>query len=249
MTSKELQERLTKAQEKLTKKEALVKKYEAKAEKVKAQIIARGWDLEAGKYQKHTNGSMQSDEAHDCYWTFCDLEDAQDSIKSTLKAIEEQRRIVEKWADAVETEKKKEKTVAFEYPEIFTQYKNNLVDHWTKYDMSTAEFYRKEYERLGYRDFFQKYKGSAYDMMHAKEEDFRRQNEKAADRLLLNLWNRVKEKVGTPTEYHLNLEHGNEWEGLAINGFVKGTDGSAVVESILAGGYNIQKLHIRTIVR
>lgn len=35
----------------------------------------------------------------------------------------------------------------------------------------------------------------------------------------------------------------------AINGFVKGTQGSANVESILAGGYNIQCLHYRVLVK
>ena len=37
-------------------------------------------------------------------------------------------------------------------------------------------------------------------------------------------------------------------EGICINGFVKGTAGTARVESITAGGWNIQKLHIRTLV-
>ena len=249
MTSKELQERLTKAEEKLTKKQNLLKKYEAKADKIRKQIVAKGWSVEAGRYQKHVNGSMTTDEARECYWTFCDLSDAEAGIKSTLKAIEEQKRIVEKWANAHEAELKKERTRVHEYPAIFTEYKNNLVEAWTRYDMRKKQFYRSQYELLGYDEFFKKYHHAAYDMMHSSEESFRKANARSADILILNLWNRVKEKVETPTEYHLNLTSGNEWEGVAINGVVKGTNGTAVVESILAGGYNIQKLHIRTIVK
>lgn len=249
MTSKELQERLTKAQEKLTKKEALLKKYEAKAEKIRKQIVAKGWSLEAGRYQKHENGSPKTEEAYDCYYTFCDLDDAEEGIKNTIKAIEEQKRIVAKWADKVESTKKQEKTIEREYPQELKDLRTNLVEEWTRYDLSRQETIRKALKELGYNEFFKKYKNASYEAITMTEEEFRRDNERTADALILNLWNRVKEKVGTPTAYELHLDNGNSYEGMALNGVVKGTDGIARVESILAGGYNIQRLHIRVLVK
>lgn len=256
--SKDLQEKLTKAEEKLTKKQALLKKYEAKVAKIEKQIVANGWDLEAGKYQLYVDGAeRQSEEYNKSYWTFCDLADAKESVKNTVKAIAEQERIVEKWRNATETAKKAEKIRDNEYPEIFKTFRNNVVKAWTAHDMKVKAFYRAQYNSLmeefgnwdGYTAFIKKYKHSAYEFMNTDEEDFRKANEKSADRLVLNLWNRVKEKTGTPTEFDLHLENGNAWEGIVINGVVKGTEGNAVVESIYAGGYNIQKLHIRTLVK
>lgn len=250
MTSKELNEKLTKAQEKLTKKEALLKKYEAKVEKITADIIAHGWSIEAGRYQKHSkDGSMLTEEAHDCYWRFCDLDDAQQSVKSTKRAIEDQKKIVEKWANAVETETKKENVIDREYPEEFKELRKNLVDDWTKYDIEKSERLSKEYKELGYKEFIKKFKYAGYEHMMKSEKEFRKENERTADSLILNLWNRVKEKVGTPTRYDLSLNNGNSYEGIALNGWVYGTEGSALIESILAGGYNIQRLHIRVLVK
>lgn len=247
MTLQEINERLTKAQDKLNKKENLLKKYEARAEKKAAQIVAKGWSIEAGKYQKHTNGSMQTEEAHDCYWTFCEYNDILDAIKSTKKAIEDQKRIVAKWADAEVKAKAVEKVVSHEYPEIFRTYRDNLVEAWTEYDMSEQATMRERYNQMGYEEFYTKYR---YRDLRTTEEEFRKANTRTADALLLNLWNRVKEKVGTPTDYSgLHVTSGNSYEGIAINGSVTGTDGTAWIESIVAGGYNIQRLHIRVLVK
>ncbi len=249
MTSKELQVKLIKAQDKLTKKEALLKKYEAKINKIKAQIVSKGWSVEAGAYQKHTaDGRCATDEAYDCYWTFCDLASAEDSYKNTERAIEEQKQIVEKWAAKVETARKQEKVVESEYPAEFKELRKNLVAEWTRYDIEKKARLRKAYAELGYKEFIKKYNHAGYDHIQMIDEDFRKANERLADAMILNLWNRVKEKVGTPTAYDLLLENGNSYEGLALNGVVTGTDGIATVESILAGGYNIQRLHIRVLV-
>ena len=249
MTSKELQERLNKAQEKLAKKEALVKKYEAKAEKIRKQIIAKGWSLKAGRYQKHENGSPKTEEANECYWTFCDLDDAEEGIKNTIKAIEEQKRIVAKWAEKVETARKQERMIDSEYPEEFKTLRTNLVEEWTRYDIAKKARLSEKYDELGYREFVKQYKHAGYVIVHTSNDDFRKDNERTADALILNLWNRVKEKVGTPKDFDLYLENGNSVEMIALNGWVKGTDGSARIESILAGGYNIQRLHIRVLVK
>jgi hypothetical protein len=59
-----------------------------------------------------------------------------------------------------------------------------------------------------------------------------------------NLIARVSKAVGTIKDAS-NLYIGNNME---INGFVVGTEGKAKVETITAGGYNIQRLHFRVLV-
>jgi hypothetical protein len=81
------------------------------------------------------------------------------------------------------------------------------------------------------------------------EEEIHKSNTTTADALIRNLWTRVKDICTDVTAIDLHLENGNEWEGIVINGTVKGSTGIATVRSIYAGGYNIQKLHIRTLVQ
>lgn len=68
--------------------------------------------------------------------------------------------------------------------------------------------------------------------------------------ILLNLVARVQKKCGkiiNASNLHLNT--GNWLEGQAINGWIEGEKGNAHVYSITAGGYNIQCLHVRVLVK
>ena len=77
-----------------------------------------------------------------------------------------------------------------------------------------------------------------------------KENRRASTNLVENLITRIKEKAGEVIDYKgLYVTMGNGYEGVVINGTVIGYKGTAVVESIRAGGYNIQRLHIRTLVK
>lgn len=73
---------------------------------------------------------------------------------------------------------------------------------------------------------------------------FQKENHQAVESLVLDLQNRIAYKVGEITDYsHLTV-------GMkALNGSVTGKLGTCRVESILAGGYNIQRLHVRVLVK
>lgn len=70
-----------------------------------------------------------------------------------------------------------------------------------------------------------------------------KENERDARVLIIDLYNRIKTVTGEVTEWADIRVSGN-----ALNGFVVGKEGRAKVETTLAGGYNIQRLHIRVLV-
>ena len=270
MTAAEIKEKLAKAEEAVTKKENTLKKHEARAEKLKNKILASGWDLDAGRYQKHDENGDMTDEAHNCYWTFCDYEQSLDDIKRTKEAIEEKKAIVIKWENKLsETEKKN--ALVEQFPEIFKEFQEHVIEMWDEWDKNRRAFLRKEYTKLveeekeekentpkeqrrnivgAYRKFINLYKYSGYEFMNITDEEIHKSNVKASERLILNLWNRIREIVGEVTDYSgLHMTQGNEWEGTVINGVVEGTNGKALVETIGAGGWNIQKFHYRTLVK
>ena len=90
-----------------------------------------------------------------------------------------------------------------------------------------------------------KYARSIWDLT---EEKIHANNQRDGENLILDLLRRVTKITGPVTDWsELYVTQGNM--GAVINGYVIGEDGRAEVESILAGGYNIQRLHVRTLVK
>jgi len=88
----------------------------------------------------------------------------------------------------------------------------------------------------------------ARSFWYMTDEDIHKQNQKAGENLILDLLKRVTKITGPVTSWAgLRVTRGNI--GPVINGIVTGEDGKAEVESIYAGGYSVQRLHIRTLVK
>lgn len=242
MKRQEIEAKLAKAQETVTKKEALLQKYIKKEEKIRQQILDSGWDLEAGAHQSY--GTPAHD---DCYWTFCDWSDALDNIKRTEKAIAEKKAIVEKWEIKLAEEASKEAELD-RIPDILKQYREVLIRSFDRNDQDRKDFYKQQFEELGYKEFIRKYRYTARQFMLEPAEETHKTNVRTAENLITNLWNRIKDICKDVTDCKLYLANANEWEGICINGTITGSGGTAKVESIMAGGWNIQKLHIRTLV-
>ena len=228
MTSVQLKERIAKATEKVTKKEATIIKKEAGI--AKKQIIL----------------DKTTDE-RDRYWVECDIRYLQQDIKRLHKEIEETRSTIAKYEKQLAGEMEKEAAWATEIPEQFKDLQTALVDNWDEFDKKQRQFYREKYEELGYRAFFQKYSGAAYDLMHSSDEDIHKGNLKQSELLIIDLYNRVKDVTGEVTDWsNIRAEQGNIFP--VLTGIVIGKQGRAKIETVLAGGYNIQRLHIRTLV-
>lgn len=89
----------------------------------------------------------------------------------------------------------------------------------------------------------------ATSLWNMSDEDIHKQNLEDGKRIILDLVNRVTKITGPITSWSgLHLTQGNGgWS--VLNGIVDGEDGKAEVETILAGGYAIQRLHCRTLVK
>lgn len=178
-------------------------------------------------------------------------------LRRALSELETAKAQLEKIQKQEEVKKAKEDSLN-DMPEALKKFAEKMEMIWNEYDKNEREFlkrrykeYKDTYPELGkaYHEFLKAYKYSGYAKMSVTDEEIEKENKKAVDALILNLFNRVIEKTGKITDAAgLRVTTGNSGYAV-INGVVIGEKGRAVVESIGAGGYNIQRYHIRTLVK
>lgn len=128
-------------------------------------------------------------------------------------------------------------------PEPIQQFREELTEAGYKNLLSIKAYYSKfrseQQARLAGESV------SAYvHFRYATDEDLRREAKNDADAAILDLMNRVYEKAGEIVKcINWSINKGR------LNGVIQGTKGSVSVESVFAGGYNIQRLHVRTLVK
>ena len=229
MTTQQITERIQKANEKITKKQGTIAKKQALIEKKTASL------------------AKASDEYEIRSLNF-DIKYLAQDIARLEKEIPEIRKTVEKYEKQLAGEIEKEALLTKTMPEEFRTLKNTLVEKWDAFDLERKEFFRKKSEEMEYREFIRQYKYSAYDLAwHTSTEEIHKKNEKDAEYFIIDLYNRVKGITGEVTNWEgIRLTMGNSFP--VLEGMVQGKEGKARVETILAGGYNIQRLHIRTLV-
>lgn len=99
------------------------------------------------------------------------------------------------------------------------------------------------------RELIESYSNFEWNTLYyLKDDEIHERNVKAGKSLVLDLYNRVAEIVGKfENAENLKVTRGNK-DLAVINGTVEGNGRIAKVQSIGAGGYNIQRFHIRTLV-
>lgn len=244
MTKAQLTERIAKATEKMEKKQNTITKKEALIEKKKKAIEKLGFT-----YEEMVNEHCNSDSKHDdAVWIACDIKWLYKDIERIKEEIPNIEATIEKYNKQLTGEMEKEELWAKEMPEQFKALKDELVVRWDETDKKRREFYTKRYEELGWKEFYKLYSRANAEMRYMSDEDIHKSNLKDAELLIIDLYNRVKEITGEVTDWScIHAESGNSGFPV-LTGIVHGKDGRANVETILAGGYNIQKLHIRTLV-
>lgn len=133
-------------------------------------------------------------------------------------------------------------------PDCLKDFRKTLVETWNKQDLQKKEDILSYTET--HKDWLQKWSWEDfYWANEATEDSISNLNLKNANVILADLIKRTFKKCGEIVSWKkLFVTCGNQ--GFAVlNGLVEGTKGNAKIESIYAGGNNIQKLHIRVLVK
>jgi glucan-binding YG repeat protein len=225
-----LRERISKAEEKIVKKQNTISKKTAAVEKKQAELAKtvderERWGIE------------------------CDIGWLEDDLKRLASEIKETEKTLENYRKQLDGEIKRQDLLTKEVPETLKTLQKELVAEWNEYDKNRKAKMLKDYKELSYDDFKRKYRGQDMQFRYKTDEEINRDNERDAESIILNLVNRVKGITGEITDWgNLFLSRDNMGYSI-LNGFVQGKEGRCEVESIGAGGYNIQRYHIRVLVK
>lgn len=237
MTVFELMEKVNKAEEAVLKIEKTIERHRTQAEKKLAVVLEHGWNPEDRYCREGT------DEHHDAYWAICEYESKLEDIKGAEKKLADKKRILQNWKDRLEAAKAKEHKFLTEVPECMKEMMNELIERWDTDDVQRQNYLKERRKELGYDKFMKMYTMADYNMMYETTESIHKNNVKCAESFVMDLYNRIHLITGEVTDWA-----DIHCKGVALNGYVTGNLGTVKVESILAGGYNIQRLHVRTLV-
>ncbi len=238
MKTEEIKIRIEKKEQEIAKTEKLLQKYLNDASR--EEILVIGEFFKTGDYSLHRPFGYT-----DAWGKAVALYDARNTLAKYQKQLE--------------AEIAKENTIN-EMPEVIKEFAQNLFDRWNEYDFWKQTQIRNEIrnepsfrDRESYREFQRnmndKWGRGWYDFAYQTREAIVKANKAAVDALVLNLVTRTVEIAGTITDaQYLRLDRDNNGYSI-INGIVVGEKGKARVESIGAGGYNIQRYHIRVLVK
>ena len=236
-----LEERIKNAEAKIAKKTATIEKKEALIVKKQDKIKKLGFDPSADKYEV----AKVSNEA---YFLMCDIDWAREDIERGSREINEIRSNLEKYRAQLAGELEREVILIRDIPESMKRMQAELVEEWDRWDKERRDRVKAAYKELGWTEFRKKYTRADYDFKDFTDEKIHEQNVQDAKYLIIDLYYRVKDITGEVTDWSgISAEVGTH--GFTVlNGCVEGKEGIAVVESIFAGGYNIQRLHVRVLV-
>lgn len=244
MTNEEIKARIEANETKVARAIALIEKCESKAAELKQRAAEMGIDFTdcppGTRIEKHNHDLLFpiltaidakfgkcSEEANNFYWNiFVKYCDATEQAESNRKKIEKITATID--TQNAKLTRKEAAKIEFEaLPEII----KTFLANWTA---RAIEYYMQHHDNSK-NDMF-RYRSAEY-IKNAVEQD-------AQDKGI-EISRKVTEKCGQITDA-AGLKIGMNG---TINGRIIGTTGSATVETILAGGYNIQCLHYRVLVK
>lgn len=220
-----------------------IEKKEAQIEK-KANTINKKYDLIVKKQAKAEKADEQ-----DRRWLECEIETLTDDIKRLGSEIKEAQATLEKYKKQLAGEIEKEQQFIKEVPQQAKDMEQMLIARWDEADKIRQTNLIEEEKEIGYRAFVQKHSYADYEFLTKTDDEIHNSNVKSARAFVLDLLNRTKEITGEIKSWSdVHLTVGTNGYPV-LNGYVEGKEGRAVVDSIYAGGYNIQRLHVRVLVK
>lgn len=226
MTASEITERINKTAEAIAKIEARIQKMEKDLPKAQKKL--------AGLHKE-----TQRNEWWDAYEKVYRLEDGITGGKDKLK---EKQNILKNWQEKLEKANAENKKL-MEIPEQLKDLQDQVAKEIAEYNILLKNHIIADREELDFKEFRKQYTMMDILLMGKTDEEIRKDAEHEAKSWVLNLVSRVEKKVGQITKWNLHLA------SKSLNGWVEGTRGHAKVETITAGGYNIQCLHNRVLVK
>ena len=252
-------EKMTKALEALEKAQRTVARHEAKIAKLEAEIAKSGISYDEAwenRFQKDEHGEIlmkteilwgqemkcyvKNEECFAQLDRYSKLESAKEDLKNAQKKVEIKQRSVDKITEETK-EKEREARILKNLPPILKKMMDQLEEIWNKQDKEERDEMTQKKIELGIRKFHEQY--GHCELIGQTDAQIEKNNHMNAVFYVTDLYRRLGDKVGDITSWE--GIHGN---GVALNGWVYGTKGTAHIETIRAGGYNIQRLHVRTII-
>ena len=257
------QEAYEKAKVTEQKQAGTIERHEKQLEKKIAKIKKdHGLDLNGADLPNVVNEYRNAIPGVDLYWELVDIRKKAEDIKSAKKKLIERKSITEKAFERLGQWEKREAIFA-ELPPIILEFAERYKAQCIEWLLEGAQRYRKalkeirEDQSLDYHSrsiqegrLIQAYSGSIRDVAREYSEDGRKKvatkiSEGNRVDLLKMMSMRITEKCGLVTDAK-GLEIGLNGE---INGVIIGEKGKAEINTIAAGGWNIQCYHYRVLVK
>jgi hypothetical protein len=227
-----LSERIANAENKIGKKQRTILK--------KQELITKKQHLLDTKYL-----NQDSPEARTLKW---DIEHYTDDISRLEREIAETTLTLDNYRKQLTGLMERESILIKELPEVLKGLQAELVDRWDKWDTERRDKIKADYYELDYKEFSRSYNHADKMFRLKSDEQIHNDNVKSAESLIIDLIYRVRSITGEITDWSNVRASAGTGGFTVLNGCVVGKEGRACVESILAGGYNIQRLHIRVLV-
>ena len=222
MDIQKLQERIDKAQEKIDKKCNTIEKTKARIEKLTAQIAT--FEHKTREELRTIPSEERTEENFYTPWeVLFKLEVAEDSIKANYKEIKKIEGTLKKYQNQMVKENNNLNKIE-NIPEILKNLIEKIIEENDKLAINDPNEVRSS-------------------------EEIHKDNVEFANYLVLNLIARTENVVGEITSWNeLRITAGSHHLPV-FNGVVNGTKGTAIIETIEAGGWNVQRWHLRVLVK
>lgn len=233
MTVEKIGELIKNAEAKIEKKLSTIGKKRRQIEKKEDLLVARGFL--SRDYQKIY------EEDHDLYWKVYDIEYLKEDIDRHEKEIAELRKKIDSYKEAL-VDAKRDLDLVVKRPSILDDLEEDLYREFYNHESEYTDHLKNALCRLGYKDFCRMYRGQ-YSLTTRTDDDIKKEARLNAKCFTNDIWRRVYKEIGEVTDYS-----GVHVCGHVLNGVFVGKEGKCSVETIEAGGYNIQRLHLRAII-